>query len=240
MFCVSFPYAVPYIHYSSFTYSITMRFHIDTHAIKYLVGFLLVFALRLLPFRPPNVEPVMATLMPFAKQFGALGAFVFGALSIVLFDGVTSGWGVWTLVTALSYGVVGVGAHYFFRTRESRVRNYVGFAIVATLFYDAITGLTIGPLLWHQPFMMALLGQIPFTLLHLAGNITFAAVLSPAIYRWVLMNPTLSLPAHRSLRRVWRPRGRGSSVLCRNTDLRANLLRGAMNIPWYVHAPSAW
>ena len=168
-----------------------MRF-LDTHALKYLIGFAVVFAIRLLPFRPPNVEPVLATAMPFAKRFGAWGGFLFGSLSIILFDAVTSGWGVWTLITALAYGTLGVGAHYFFHNRESTARNYVIFAFFGTLFYDAVTGLTIGPLLWGQSFTVALVGQIPFTLLHLAGNITFAAVLSPVLYRWVVRSPTLT------------------------------------------------
>lgn len=167
-----------------------MRF-LDTHALKYLIGFAVVFAVRLLPFRPPNLEPVLATAMPFAKQFGAWGGFLFGSLSIVLYDAVTSGWGVWTFATALAYGALGAGAHFFFRTRESTARNYVVFAIIGTLFYDAATGLTVGPLVWHQPFMVALVGQIPFTLMHLAGNVTLAAVLSPALYRWVVSNPRL-------------------------------------------------
>jgi len=162
-----------------------MKNFLDAHALKFLIGFAVVFLFRLVPFRPPNVEPVMATMMPFAKRFGALSGFVFAALSIVLFDAVTSGWGLWTLVTALVYGSLGLASYYFFRNRESSAKNYVVFAVIGTLFYDAVTGLTIGPLLWGQPFMVALAGQIPFTLLHLAGSVTFAAFLSPALYRWV-------------------------------------------------------
>ncbi|MBP9749822.1 MAG: ECF transporter S component, partial [Candidatus Pacebacteria bacterium] len=118
-----------------------MKTFVDTHALKYIAGFAIVFVLRLLPFRLPNVEPVMATMMPFAKRFGMWGGFLFGSLSIVLFDAVTSGWGVWTLITALAYGALGAGAHYFFKHRESTARNYVVFAIFGTLFYDAVTGL---------------------------------------------------------------------------------------------------
>ncbi len=169
----------------------TMRFF-DTHALKYLIGFAIVFAVRLVPFRPPNVEPVLATAMPLAKQFGVWGGFMFAFLSIVLFDAVTSGWGLWTWVTGLAYGVLGAGAHLFFKNRESTARNYVIFAIFGTLFYDAVTGLTIGPLLWGQSFAVALAGQIPFTLLHLMGNVTFAAVLSPVLYRWVVENRRLT------------------------------------------------
>jgi hypothetical protein len=170
-----------------------MKRFLDQHALKYCIGFVTVFALRLLPFRVPNVEPVMATMMPFAKHFGALGGSIFASLSIVLYDGVTSGWGVWTLVTALAYGLLGALAHVYFKNREGTVRNYVVFAVLGTLVYDALTGLTVGPLVWNQPFMVALVGQVPFTLLHLAGNVTFAATVSPALYRWVVANEQLTV-----------------------------------------------
>jgi len=180
-----------------------MKNFLDAHALKFLIGFVVVFLFRLVPFRPPNVEPVMATMMPFAKRFGALGGFLFAALSIVLFDGVTSGWGLWTLVTALAYGSLGLASYYFFRNRESSAKNYVVFAVFGTLFYDAVTGLTVGPLLWGQPFMLALAGQVPFTLLHLASSVTFAAFLSPVLYRWVTNNAHLRVSQVFATKRAW-------------------------------------
>lgn len=162
----------------------------DNGYIKLVIGWGAVFLFRflLLPFRPPNVEPMMATLMPFSKRFGALTSFFFAAIGIVLYDSVTSGIGVWTLTTALAYGLVGVASHWYFATREATVRNFVVFGVMATLAYDAVTGLTLGPILFHVPFMMALAGQIPFTILHLLGTVTFAVTLSPALYRWVVTN----------------------------------------------------
>jgi Cu/Ag efflux pump CusA len=44
-----------------------------------------------------------------------------------------------------------------------------------------MTGPTIGPIFFHQSLMASIIGQIPFTLLHLLGNIIFAILLSPAI-----------------------------------------------------------
>ncbi len=159
--------------------------------IKYVLGWITVFAVRLIPFRAPNVEPVMATLMPFSKRFGVFGAFLFGSLSIVLFDIAVGKAGQWTVVTAITYGIVGVGSAIFFAHRESSRKNYVMFAIVGTIFYDAVTGVAMGPLLFAQPLAEAFFGQIPFTLWHLAGNIAFALVLSPALYKWVVTNPKL-------------------------------------------------
>jgi hypothetical protein len=41
--------------------------------------------------------------------------------------------------------------------------------------------------------MVALVGQIPFTLLHLAGTVVFATLLSPVLYRWVVQNEVFEL-----------------------------------------------
>jgi len=158
-----------------------------SNGIKYTIAFVSVFALRMIPFRAPNIEPIMAVLMPFGKVYGGVMAFVFGTLSIVLYDGVTSGIGIWTVVTALAYGIIGFGAQSFFKNR-SGWKSYATYAVIATIFYDAITGLTIGPLFFHQSFMVSLVGQIPFTLLHLLGNVLFAIILSPVIETWAVKN----------------------------------------------------
>lgn len=163
--------------------------------IKFAIGWVVVFILRLIPFRPPNVEPVMATMMPFSKRYGAIGGFIFGFLSIAIFDLATGLVGIWTLITGLTYGAIGLAAHFFFKNRESRPRNYLVFAVAATIMYDAITGLSIGPLVFGQPFMAALIGQIPFTAMHLAGNIVLSLTLSPAIYHWVIANEKLEAAA---------------------------------------------
>lgn len=160
--------------------------------VKYVVGIGICLGVRLLPFRPPNVEPVMATLMPFAKQGGAAVGLLFGVLSIVFYDAVTGTMGAWTVFTAGAYGMVGIGASWFLRGAKNSPLSYAGYAVIGTIFFDAATGLTTGPLLFHQPFIAALMGQIPFTLLHLAGNVTLALTVSPFLYRWVVMNKNLS------------------------------------------------
>jgi len=152
--------------------------------LKYTIAFISVIAFRLMPFRAPNVEPIMAIVMPFGKVYGGIMSFVFGFLSITIYDSMTSGLGIWTLITALSYGFIGLGSRYYFKNR-SGWKSYAYYSIIATIFYDALTGLTIGPLFFGQSFVVSLVGQIPFTLLHLLGNVSFAIVLSPAIERWV-------------------------------------------------------
>jgi len=161
--------------------------------LKLLLGWIVVFLIRLIPFRPPNFEPMLAAMMPYAKGYGVLGGFAFGFLGIVVFDLVTSGLGIWTAVTAFAYGGLGIAAYFFFRNRAASVGNFVGFGIMGTIFYDALTGLTIGPLFYGQPFMLALIGQIPFTLMHVLGTVVFSVVVSPVLYRWVVKNDSLEI-----------------------------------------------
>ncbi len=132
--------------------------------------------------------------MPFSEQFGAVPGALFAGASIVFYDVLTGAVGVWTLVTAGAYMVVAAGATVFLRGNRGDVRGYMLYAVIGTIAFDALTGLTIGPIFYGQPFGEAFAGQIPFTLLHLLGNLVFAAVLSPLLYRWVAGNPVLDFP----------------------------------------------
>lgn len=158
--------------------------------VKYIIGLLTVLLLRIVP-HPPNVEGIMSTMMPFSKKWGWLSGMVFALLAILVFDVITGTLGVWSLMTAGTYALLGVLSGLFFKKRKSSVKNYVGFAIVGTLIYDAITGIGTGMLFFNQSFMVTFIGQIPFTLYHLGGNIVFAAIVSPALYKWVITNPKL-------------------------------------------------
>lgn len=158
--------------------------------IKYLIGLLTVISLRIVP-HPPNVEPIMSTMMPFAKRWGKLAGLSFTLLAILSFDLITGTLGVWSIMTAGTYALLGIAAGFYFKNKENKIKYYVRFSVVGTLIYDAITGIGTGMLFFKQSFMLTLMGQIPFTLYHLAGNIAFAAIVSPLLYRWVLENKNL-------------------------------------------------
>lgn len=160
--------------------------------LKFIIGWVVCLAIRMIPFRPPNVEPVLTTTMPFSKKYGWVAGFSFGFLNLVFFDLVTLKVGVWTLITATCYGFLGVGAYFFFKNRKSTPLNYLKYAVTGTIVYDALTGLSIGPLFFKMPFMIALIGQIPFTLQHLAGNVVLSVILSPLLYKWILENRNLA------------------------------------------------
>lgn len=160
--------------------------------IKIILGWLLTFALRLIPFRPPNIEPILAIQMPFAKKFGFIVGFFFAFFSIVLFDLITGRVGLWTWITAITYGLLALFAHWYFKNRRSTSLNYAMHAIFATLIYDAITGLAIGPIFFGQSFVSALTGQAMFTLYHLIGNVSLAFFFSHVVYRSLVTNPKIS------------------------------------------------
>lgn len=135
---------------------------------------------------------MLSVVMPFSKRYGLVGSFLFGFLGIVFYDAVTSGWGNWTAVTSVCYGLLGVFAHLFFKNRDASVKNFLVFGIPATVVYDAVT-MMIGPIFSNQSFAIAFAGQIPFTLMHILGTVVFATLLSPALYRWVIQNKRLEL-----------------------------------------------
>ncbi|KKR70722.1 MAG: hypothetical protein UU13_C0002G0067 [Candidatus Nomurabacteria bacterium GW2011_GWB1_40_7] len=154
--------------------------------LKIVTVFILCLLARLIPFRAPNIEPILAATMPASRAYGAFAGFSFAVLSILLYDIATGTLGAQTFFTAGAYGAIGLWSANYFKKHESTPFNYVRFAIMGTLFFDAVTGLTVGPMFLHQPFMNALVGQIPFTALHLFGNIIFALILSPAIYNFMI------------------------------------------------------
>jgi uncharacterized membrane protein len=159
--------------------------------LKFGIGFIFCLLIRLIPFRPPNIEPILATQMPFSKAYGAYVGFLFSFFSIVFYDLVTNTLGVWTLITASTYGVLGFASYFYFQKFKANMFGYASFAVIGTLLFDVITGLSVGPLFFHQSFQGALWGQIPFTLWHLLGNVSFALILSPAIYNFVIDNKKL-------------------------------------------------
>ncbi|MCX6752060.1 MAG: hypothetical protein NTZ87_00975 [Candidatus Nomurabacteria bacterium] len=167
--------------------------------LKFFLAIILCLLARFIPFRAPNVEPIFATMMPMSRAYGAMAGFSFAVLSILLYDMLTHTLGMQTFFTAGAYGILGLWAVKYFSAKggsasggdknQANKWSYVRFAIIGTLFYDALTGLTVGPIFFHQSFLTSLAGQIPFTLLHLISNIAFALVLSPAIYDFLIKKP---------------------------------------------------
>ncbi len=160
--------------------------------LKILTIFAGCLLFRLLPLRAPNVEPILASIMPVSKKYGAVFSFAFGFLSIFLYDLLTS-YGSWTWTVGIAYGLVGVASFMYFKNKEKNsIWNFIKFAFFATTIFDLITGVLLAPF-FGQTILSAFILQIPFTALHLAGNIGFALTLSPLINKWLTSKEFFSL-----------------------------------------------
>lgn len=163
-------------------------------AFKWLLGLIFTIVFRLVPMPLPNLEPIMATTLPFAKKMGAAAGMLFALLALVSFDFISGRIGLWTIYTGMAYAVVGYSAGVFFADRKMGVKNRIGFAVVATVFYDAVTALLFG---WQfgQPLAVTIIGQIPFTAYHLLGNAIGVTVLTPVIDAAIVENKALDAVA---------------------------------------------
>ncbi|MFA5652122.1 MAG: DUF6580 family putative transport protein [Candidatus Paceibacterota bacterium] len=160
---------------------------------KYFIGFVGTLIFRLLSplFGLWNISPLMATELTGSKAYGPVVGGLYGALSMLFVDLIMNKVGVWTIVTSLTYGAVGVLGAIYLKNRKADAKNFVIISIIGTLFFDLITGVLMGPLMFGGSFLAAAIGQIPFTLRHLAGNVFFAAVLAPWFYKKIMTNPKL-------------------------------------------------
>jgi uncharacterized membrane protein len=154
---------------------------------KYIIGLFLVLLYRLTP-HPPNVEPIMTTMIPFSKKWGLVAGLIFTFLAMIIFDVITKTLGWWTLLTITTYCIISIIASIYFKNRSKKI-HYVLFAFFGTLFYDIVTGFGVGIFIFGQSFTQTLIYQIPFTLRHVISNVILAAFISPLLYKWVLENP---------------------------------------------------
>lgn len=162
--------------------------------LKFAIGLAFVTLVRLIPMPLPNIEPIMASMLPFARKYGRLAGFLFSFLALISFDFISGRLGMWTVYTAITYGVIGFAAGKYFSQSKSRqkMKYYLGFGAIGTIFYDAITAFLFG-IQFGQPLAATIAGQIPFTIYHLLGTIAFTALLTPLISRLIADNPVLEL-----------------------------------------------
>ena len=158
---------------------------------KISIVFIGCLLFRLIPLRAPNVEPIMASIMPVGRKYGAISAFAFGFLSIFIYDTLTH-FGSWTWIAGITYGLIGMASFLYFKKFQTSVLNFALFAFLATIIFDLVTGVLFAPI-FGQTMFNAFVLQIPFTALHLAGNIGFALTLSPLINKWLVSPQFFSL-----------------------------------------------
>lgn len=149
--------------------------------VKYFLSILFCNAFRLLRFIPNN-DPIMGCMLPFARQHKWWNAALFSFITMVSFDLITGMTGIWTLVTASTYGALGILFHQIYKKKKKiNLKTYLGSGIIGVLIFDFITGPIMSSWMFQMPFEVAFIGQIPFTLLHLASVSAFVLILTPLL-----------------------------------------------------------
>jgi len=137
----------------------------------------------------PNNDPIMAVMLPCAKR-GRAAAFAFPVVAMVLFDILSRKVGIWTAVTAGTYGLLGLGFSFAYSALGKRGRRigpatFLVSGIVGVLVFDFITGPILSSAMFRMSFAQAFVGQVPFTLKHLASVSAYTIVVSPVL-DWTL------------------------------------------------------
>ncbi|MAG22455.1 MAG: hypothetical protein CL943_04105 [Candidatus Diapherotrites archaeon] len=154
-------------------------------SLRYVGGLVFCNFYRLLRIFPNN-DPILGFALPFGKRDKPWQAALFAALAMVSFDFITGMIGMWTIGTALSYGLITLLFGYYFKGQKTvGLKKYAGSSIVAVLLFDFLTGPVMSSALFRIPFEIAFLGQIPFTMMHLGSavplTIMIVTVVDPAL-----------------------------------------------------------
>jgi uncharacterized membrane protein len=141
-----------------------------------------------------GLEAVMSFTLSGALVFGPFYGFLIGAGIMGLADLMVGLVGLWTLYTAFAYGLVGflAGLAGRFKKEFSRI-ELAGMAFILTIIFDAIA-MTGFALQFHIPMSVAIMNQIPVTLLHTVGNTLLAFIFVPAMIKIlkVVSDPSLA------------------------------------------------
>lgn len=149
--------------------------------IKYTIGLVFCNLYRLLRIFPNN-DPIMGFALPLSRRGKWWHAMLFPITAMVSFDLITMRIGIWTLGTSLVYGLVGLIFYkYFKRKKKVWLKTYAGASIIGVLVFDFLTGPIMSSYIFGMPFVVALIGQIPFTAMHLASATTFTILLAPVL-----------------------------------------------------------
>lgn len=132
---------------------------------------------------PPNIESLMPFAMSAGMALGPVSGFANAFLARAMFDGYQAWTGWWTVLTSLSYGLVGLVAGIIYNYRKSWSRaELTVFAGALTLLYDVVTMLVFG-LPFGIPLQILVAGQVPFTLAHLLGNMVLCFAFAPFLLK---------------------------------------------------------
>lgn len=163
--------------------------------LKFIISIIFSNLYRLLRIFPNN-DPIMGIMLPFAKQEKWYYGFLFAIITMASFDIITRKVGIWTLVTSLTYGALGILFYFTYRIMAKKGitiyrKVYFISGIVGVLIFDFITGPIMSSFIFNMSFSAAFIGQIPFTLRHLFSVSFFTLVLSPILDEHIISSKLL-------------------------------------------------
>ncbi len=130
-----------------------------------------------------GIESVMLFTLSGALVYGPIYGFIIGASIMAITDFMIGLVGLWTLYTALAYGLVGFLAGIVGMLKKKFTRaELAGLAFIFTILFDVIT-MTAFAFQFGIPLSIAAINQIPVTLIHVAGNTLLVFVFAPALIK---------------------------------------------------------
>ncbi len=130
----------------------------------------------------PNSDPIMGFTLPLSRKGKWWHSLLFPIIAMASFDLIVGRAGIWTVGTSLTYGLIGLIAWINFSKKKTvKMKNYVKGSLAGVLAFDFVTGPIMSSYMFGMPFAVSLIGQIPFTLLHLASATAFTLLLAPVL-----------------------------------------------------------
>lgn len=138
----------------------------------------------------PNNDPLMGFGLPLAKK-SIIKATIFAFATMMIFDYFTSGIGMWSWVTAITYSMIMVFAGAIMKIlknnkKEIKMKEYVKINTAGILIFDIITGPIMSSTLFKTPFIVTAIAQVPFTAMHLLSGTIWLIILVP------ILDPTVN------------------------------------------------
>jgi len=130
----------------------------------------------------PNNDPVMGSTLAFSRKDKWWQAFLYAVIAMVSFDIITMKLGIWTIGTSLAFGLIAVLFSKYLKNRKKvGLKTYAKSSVFGVLIFDFLTGPIMSSALFRIPFETALLGQLPFTFMHLASAVPLTLLMVPVL-----------------------------------------------------------
>jgi hypothetical protein len=155
--------------------------------VKFILSIFISNLIRFFSFIPNN-DPIMALMLPYSRQQNVVFSFFFPFLTMISFDVITGNLGFLTLVTSITYGLLGLFFVFVYKNRKIGVKSYLLSGTFGVIVFDFVTGCVAFPIFFGISFEQAFIGQIPFTFIHLITVSAFVLVITPLADKHLFRN----------------------------------------------------